>query len=121
MPLVHGREERRTVDFWKRGAAKASRAEAARMFTSISLQDRSPAQANLSVLRGQAGRRVRVPRALLERLQGHAREAPDDEEGLVVRESIPRRDGQLTRSMPSMISLLDIWATLPSSYLSRNL
>lgn len=68
-----GGEERDAANLRRRGSSAQGGSEAASLPPRAGIQNRSFAQTDLSVLRGEAGRRVRVQRVLPERLQEYAR------------------------------------------------
>lgn len=101
LPAVLGGEERDAAHIRRRGPAAQGGAEAARLPARLGVQDRPAAEADLPVLRGQAGRRVRVQGVLPERLQEHARRLAEVQaDG--VRSDIPQRDEELLGSLPGL-------------------
>lgn len=69
LQIVLGGEERDAAHLRRRGSATQGGSEAAGLPARPGIQNRSLTETDLSVLRGEAGRRLRVQRVLPERLQ----------------------------------------------------
>lgn len=101
LQIVLGGEERDAAHLRGRGSATQGGSEVARLPACAGVQHRSPAETDLSVLRGEAGRRVRVQGVLSERLQEHARHVIQVSTA-GVRADIPRRDEKLAGSVSGL-------------------